>query len=221
MVVLRERLAEETRLRLELERELDARAPQTNDASPEPSAEGEPGGPSERPADGWIQEPLLARAGFTPAEIEALRERFDAIELKRLFLRDRATREDWIGKPRYRKRIRALNAEYDALRDEHGDDRYDWILFAAGRHNRVVVERVMGDSAAAEVGIEVGDVFLAYDGERVFDSASLQRATTAGEFGETVSIDVLRDGERIRVHPPRGPLGIGMRVDRLEPRPLY
>jgi hypothetical protein len=222
---LREQLAWEVGRREALEQELAERsAPAPAEAlapDPSPSPDEPSAAASTRRSEDWIDEALLVAAGFTPAEAEALRRRFEAIELERLFARDQATREGWLRTPRYHQRMQELNAEYGAMRDEHGDERYDWILFASGRQNRVVVERVLRDSAASEVGLEAGDVFLAYDGERVFEPGALQRATSGGVLGETVAVDVLRGGERIRLYPPRGPLGVALRVDRREPEPLY
>jgi hypothetical protein len=221
---LREQLAREVGRRQALEQELAERpAPAPAEAlapDPAPSPAQPSAAANTRRSEDWIDEALLVGAGFTPAEAEALRGRFEAIELERLFARDQATREGWLRTARYNQRMQELNAEYGAMRDEHGDERYDWILFASGRNNRVVVERVLGDSAASEVGLEAGDVFLAYDGERVFEPGSLQRGTSGGVLGETVAVDVLRDGERIRLYPPRGPLGVALRVDRREPDPL-
>jgi hypothetical protein len=221
---LREELAREVGRREALEQALSERAAASPAEAPTPGAPTAPGPPAAanaKPRENWLDEPVLVAAGFTPAEAEALRRRFEAIELERLFVRDQATREGWFGAPRFQQRMRELNAEYDVLREEHGDERYDWILFASGRNNRVVVDRVLPDSAASEVGLEPGDVFLAYDEERVFDAGALQRATSGGVFGETVGVDVLRDGERIRLYPSRGPLGVGLRVERREPDPLY
>ena len=217
--VLRAKLAEETSRRESLERQLHART----DPPPEDSgsAEGAEESPAAKAPDGWLDETLLEAAGFSSSERAELRERFEAIELRRLFIRDKAKREGWFRKPRYYKRMRNLNDEYEALREDWGDERYDWILFASGRSNRVAIERVMGDSAAAEIGLEPGDVFLRYDDERIFDGEALQAATAAGELGQTVALDVERRGERFRLYPPRGPLGVGLRVERKQPDPLY
>jgi hypothetical protein len=167
---------------------------------------------------GWIDEDVLLRAGFDPREVEALREHFEAVELRRLFVRDQATREGWVNKPRYHRRMAGLNGEYGALRDEYGTEAYDWILFASGRKNRVAVERVMQGSPAEDVGILAGDVIVTYDGVPIFDPNSIRDATTEGDLGETVAVDVQRDGESERFFVDRGPLGVGLDWKRIEPR---
>ncbi len=206
--------------RVELERELAARlavpakTPEKRDA---PKRKPEK---AKRPGD-WIDGDVLLQAGFDATELEALNERYESTELERLFVRDQATREGWFGRPRYYRRMRELNESYEELRVEYGEDRYDWILYASGRDNRVRVDRVMRDSPAADVGLERGDIILRYNDERIFDARALQQATGEGRAGETVALDVDRGGERIRLYPPRGPLGIGLDSLPVEPGSLY
>ncbi len=214
--VLRLRLEEEVARRKALERRLAERG---HEAVPVPSA-GEEAEP--QVGDDWIDADVLARGGFTTSEIQDLRARFEAIELEKLYLRDQATREGWNSKPRYARQMRELDARYGALREVFGDEAYDWILYASGRKNRVVVQRVMEASEAAGVGFEAGDVFLRYDDQRVFDPQALQRATNDGEAGRTVQVEVLREGEVVHLYPARGPLGIALLTQRSEPvRPRY
>ncbi|MEE2674521.1 MAG: PDZ domain-containing protein [Myxococcota bacterium] len=169
----------------------------------------------------WFDNEVLLRGGFDPEEIEALNEYYELIELERLFVRDEATREGWLGKPRYHRRMRELDERYNALRFEYGDDRYDWLLYASGEDNRVRVQRVMQHSSADDVGVEPGDIILSYEGERIFDVPSLQHATSGGRARETVSLDVEREGEHIRLYPPRGPLGVVLVPLYVRPAPPY
>ena len=211
--------------RNELERELSVR-PKVPVAEPRPSQarKKKPAGAKIRKAkrpEEWFDDDLLLRAGFDAAEVEALNERYELIELERLFVRDEATREGWLGQPRYHRRMRELDERYNALRFEYGDDRYDWLLYASGNDNRVQVDRVMQHSAAADVGVELGDIILRYDDERIFDVRTLQQATGEGRARDAVSLDVERAGEHIRLYPPRGPLGIVLVPRYVEPDPLY
>jgi hypothetical protein len=206
--------------RVELEDELSARPVVPAPRSPKRDAPKRKPGRAKRPG-GWIDDDVLLEAGFDAAEVEALNERYEKTELERLFVRDEATREGWFRQPRYFRRMRELNESYDALRAEYGEDRYDWILYAWGRDNRVRVARVMRDSAASDVGLEAGDVILRYDDERIFDARALQQATGEGRAGETVTLEVDRGGERIRLHPPRGPLGVALGSLPVKPPSLY
>ena len=60
-------------------------------------------------------------------------------------------------------------------------------------------------------------MILSYDGERIFAGRDLVRATTQGEIGESVALDVLRRGERMRLYTTRGALGARLRLMRLLP----
>lgn len=216
---LKARLEREETRRMELESEIAARPPVAAPAPEKPpqAAKPEPGKP---PGD-WIDDRVLRDAGFGDSELDALDELYESTELERLFVRDQAKREGWLRSQRYRQRMRELNSRYDALRFEYGEDRFDWILFATGRPNRIRVDRVLRDSAAAEIGLEVGDLILRYDDERVFDTPSLQQATGEGRAGETVALDVDRGGERVRLYLPRGPLGIVLGAARKKPGAIY
>lgn len=209
----------------EMERELSAR-PRIPAAKPRTSEPRKRKPRRERPdkvkrREDWFDDKLLIGAGFDAAEVEALNERYEQIELDRLFVRDEATRQGWLGQPRYHRRMRELDERYNALRFEFGEDRYDWLLYASGNDNRVRVDRVMQDSAAADVGVELGDILLRYDDERIFDVQILQQATGEGRVGAAVSLDVERQGEQIRLYPPRGPLGVVLVPIYVEPDPLY
>lgn len=217
-------LAEEVRLlraRLPLVGEEGADEVATvEDSDDEPPADpGDGDLPVARRKGGWLDEEALLEAGFHPSELEALRARFEEIELERLYLRDQATREGWVGKPRFRRRMAVLGQRYGELRDEYGDDGYDWILYASGRTNRVVTGLVMGDSPAAHAGLEPGDVIYSYAGTRIFSPRALQDATkSSGMPGDTVAVDVLREGVERRFYVPVGPLGVQIDAAKVLPK---
>ncbi|MFP6624017.1 MAG: PDZ domain-containing protein [Myxococcota bacterium] len=222
---LQAQLDREQARRGEMQRELSAQ-PRIPAAKPRTSEPRKRKPRRERPdkverREDWFDDKLLIGAGFDAAEVEALNERYEQIELDRLFIRDEATRQGWLGQPRYHRRMRELDERYNALRFEFGEDRYDWLLYASGNDNRVRVKRVMQGSAAADVGMEEGDILLRYDDERIFDVQILQQATGEGRVGDAVSLDVERQGEQIRLYPPRGPLGVVLVPIYVEPDPLY
>ena len=103
-------------------------------------------------------------------------------------------------------------------RDDYGDDDYDWILYTPGRMNRVATTLVMQNSPAAAVGIEPGDVSASYDGARILGVREPQEATTMGTAGDTIAIDVLREGEELRFYVPASPLGVQLKPIRQEPQ---
>lgn len=169
--------------------------------------------PSERPI---FDEQALIELGVDPVEAERLRQRYEEAELERLYLRDQAVREGWAGTRRHFNEGVRVELE---LRQELGEERYDQMLYALGRNNRVVVRDVLSDSPAEQAGLEPGDVVLSYGDRRIFRAQELQNQTARGEAGDYVRVDVVRDGERRTISVPRGPLGAVIRESRLPPEP--
>jgi len=214
---LRAELATEVALREELRGELEELRGRLA-ATAEPGSKAGTAGSRDDTADlQWLDEALLLEAGLRPADIDALRERFEEIEMERLYLRDEATREGWLNTHRYRRTARELDASFGALRDEFGDEAYDWLLYASGRANRVVVGGVLESSPAAQAGLESGDLVFSYDGVRIFSAGELQVATSEGEAGRRVVLVLDRGAERVRVYTVRGPLGVRLGSRRVKP----
>lgn len=195
---------EVTRLAAELaaqdrrrERVADAGA----EAQAEPGAEGPPG-----PADGgFFDEQALIEQGVDPDRAAWLHEKYEELEMERLYLGDEAAREGWLFTPRHRL---ASQAAEQRLIDEIGEEAYDQMLFAAGRNNRVRVGDVLSGSPASQAGIQPGDVVLSYGRRRIFQPRELRQETTRGEAGELTEVEVLRDGRVVTTQVPRGPLGL-------------
>jgi hypothetical protein len=162
----------------------------------------------------WFDVNKLTELGVDERHAEWLRERFESLQMDELYLRDQATREGSINKPRFAREVRALR---DETRAAIGDEEYDSMLYASGRHNRVLLSNVLQNSPAAGAGIQAGDVLLQYDDHPIFDIRDLLAETASGEFGEAASIDVDRDGERLRFYVERGPLGARIQPLRRAP----
>jgi hypothetical protein len=174
-----------------------------------PAARGRQGGGQ------WFDPGLLLDVDMDANDITRVRRHFDAHQLEILFLRDRATREGWMHKPRFANEMQNLNGR---LREEAGDADYDALLWATGRPNRVELAALLGGSPAVAAGLEDGDIVLRYDDQEIYHALALQHATRTGDAGSTVSIDVLRGDEELRVYVPRGPLGAQLQPARTPPR---
>lgn len=163
----------------------------------------------------------LVAAGFRREDVARFRARLDEIELKRLYLRDQATREGWIESPRFAEASQSLNAEFMGLRGEFDESLYDWMLYSTGHPNRVAVRDVIEGGAAASAGLQPGDVIVRYDDRLVLSANELRDATTQGRAGELVALEVQREGEPApkRVFVPRGPIGINLAPTALQPPP--
>jgi C-terminal processing protease CtpA/Prc len=124
-------------------------------------------------------------------------------------------------------RMAALQAEYEArrngeafdpwgrsfdlqatLRERLGDAEYEKYLTAQGGQASITVREVIGSSPANQAGLRPGDRILSYDGERVFGMNDLKSMAFSGDPGEDVIVDIERNGQRMQLVLPRGPLGI-------------
>jgi S1-C subfamily serine protease len=112
---------------------------------------------------------------------------------------------------------RPLIAQVDAqraLRGELGDADYERYLRGTGRPTEVQVLDVLASSAAERAGLQPGDQIVSYAGTRVFDMRELNAMTREGGSGESVGMEVRRNGQTVQLQVPRGALGVaggGMR----------
>lgn len=141
-------------------------------------------------------------AGFTVARAEWIEQRTAELQMQRLEAQYEAARS---GDP---SRGRNLPSVEETLRAELGDAEYERYLEASGRPTRVGVRSVLPSSPAAQVGLRPGDEIVSYGGTRVFDMDDLNRLTLEGRPGETVVMEVMRDGQPLQLYVPRGPVGI-------------
>lgn len=135
-------------------------------------------------------------------------------------------RAEWVERRTEELRMDALSARYEAavqgralepgelpntdavLRTELGEADYERYLSALNRPTSVGVGRVLASSPAERAGLLPGDQILSYGGQRVFSVSDLNALTLQGTPGQTVAVDVLRDGQNIQLYLPRGPVGI-------------
>lgn len=159
----------------------------------------------------------LAQLGVDTFRATQLTKQVEEIEMQHLILRDKASREGWANSPRYADAVRKLPDESDIYRKELGDNNYDAFLYRTGQPNRVSVQSVLAGSPAQKAGVEGGDLIFSYANERVFSWADLTGATGSGEPGQSVLIELVRNGKKINIYVPRGPLGVRMSADRSAP----
>lgn len=150
----------------------------------------------------------LVDAGLTSVEAERVLE---------LEAEARNQVQELIADPENRSRdaIREIARTYSQqIRSELGDYSYETYLEATGRQTSVSVGSVEPESSGAAAGLIAGDRITSYGGERVFDIADVQAATTSGTVGETVVVEVLRDDQTLTLVMPRGEIGISTRGRR-------
>lgn len=174
-------------------------------------------GPSE-PAE---RNRWLEAAGVYPEVAEDITRRIDNLELRSLELTDQAAREGWLDSERYRTEREALQADRPDLREELGEKTYEQYLWESGMPNRVQVTSVLSGSAAAGIDLRAGDIIDRYDGVRILQTGDLTTLIRDGERGEIVSLSWFRSREVHSALVPRGPLGIRMHPQRVEPSSLH
>lgn len=145
----------------------------------------------------------LVDAGFLPGQADWIMQREQELQMEALQARFDAEKSgeplDWMGN---------RNSASDKLREELGDADYERYLEANNRSTNVAVSSVIESSPAQVAGLQPGDEIYRYDGQRVFSMTDLTRQTMAGEPGQNVAVDVMRNGNLIQVVMPRGPVGI-------------
>jgi hypothetical protein len=173
--------------------------------------------------------------GVSPAAVAEMRERFRRDpnarneEAERRFTEQligegfAPDRAEWIIRRTEELRMQALQAQYDAqrggrpvapvageqsLRAELGEADYERYLRAYGRPTAIPVRDVLASSPAERSGLQPGDEIVAYAGKRVFDMRELNALTLEGTPGESVVLEVRRDGQNVQLVMPRGPIGI-------------
>lgn len=171
------------------------------------------GGDGDRSA---MERALLA-AGIDAAAAAEIKHRHDELAMSEMYLRDQASREQWLDSERFTQEMAALEAQQTSVRDEIGDDAYDRYLYALGETNRVRVDDVLSQSPAAEAGLLAGDMIVRYADARIFAPGELVTQTRDGTAGETVRLEIIRNGQRLEVEVPRGPLGLRIAATQSNP----
>lgn len=141
----------------------------------------------------------LVNAGFAPDRAAWIHRRTQELRMQTMQAQYEARRE---GRPL------PPDLETAALRTELGDQDYERFLTAMGRSTSVNIMGVLASSPAERAGLKPGDEIVAYDGKRIFDIAELNELTLGGTSGESVVVDVRRNGQNLQLVLPRGPIGV-------------
>jgi predicted metalloprotease with PDZ domain len=145
----------------------------------------------------------LVNGGFTEARANQIRQLEDEARMEVL----QAEYEAQLDGTALTPWDQAMN--YQAtMRDRLGDAEFANYLQAQGGQSSITVRDVIGSSPASRAGLQPGDQIVGYDGERVFSMYELKSRSFGGNPGEDVVVDIERDGQRMQLVLPRGPMGI-------------
>ena len=97
--------------------------------------------------------------------------------------------------------------QQNPIRDSLGEERYEQYLVAVGKPTAMTVNTILGGSAGEAAGLRQGDRIRRYGSDRVYNEQDMMMSVLKGEPGESVTIEVERDGAIFHVTVPRGPLG--------------
>lgn len=152
----------------------------------------------------------LVQIGIASGTVEQILRRIGENRMALLSMREKATREGWADTDEYMAALETFADPSLSLRTEFGDEVYDRYLYTAGKSNRVLVTDTYSNSAAADIGIQPGDLVLRYASVAIFSMRDLKQATVDGVAGESVLIEWQHNGVHLNATVPRGPLGVEM-----------
>jgi membrane-associated protease RseP (regulator of RpoE activity) len=162
----------------------------------------------------WFDDNALLTLGIDATEVTTIREHFNQAELDKLNLYNQANRQGGLsGKPLMDK----LQEIQQNLQHQLSEENYDRMLYASGQMNRASITDILSASPAANAGLQIGDQIIRYDGKRIYSPADLYQATTEGEAGELIAVDIERNNENIILYMPRGPMGTRLLPKRSKP----
>lgn len=154
----------------------------------------------------------LREAGWSEAEIAGLEEMQQAAGLEM----EQRVHEQMRFMAENNPQILSMLGQSSILAEQMGEDRYEQYREALGRPTSVPVRNVIKGSAAEIAGLQPGDKIRRYGTKRVYDEQDVMYESIQGKYGETITIEVDRDGMIFHATVPRGPLGTSSYGRRIE-----
>ena len=151
----------------------------------------------------------LVEAGFAPDRAEWIVQRESELQMDSM----QAVFEARQSGERLDRSDSRLDPD-NALRAEIGDTEYEQYLEANGRSTSVAVGTVLESSPGQRAGLQAGDEIVGYGGQRVFSYGELSERTMSAQPGQSVVVDIVRDGIPMQVVVDAGPIGISNRSTR-------
>jgi hypothetical protein len=99
-------------------------------------------------------------------------------------------------------------AQTNPLRAKLGDDYYENYLKANGFPTTARISSIIESSPGYNADLKAGDRITAYAGKRVFNLNDVANLTFQGNPGESVLLEIVRNGEALQLTIPRGSIGV-------------
>ena len=147
----------------------------------------------------------LVNAGFAEAEANWLLKNESEVQLQSLY-NDHEVQRAALQNSENSPRLSAA----EQLRENIGDEFYERYLKANNRSTSVSVGSILDSSPGEIAGLKTGDRIVSYAGKRVFNVRDLNKLTVQGTAGESILIEVERNGSPMQLTIPRGPVGINV-----------
>lgn len=144
----------------------------------------------------------LLAAGFSLQRIDWLRSRTEELRVER----ERLAHEGAIGDANLALAY-VVDPDLD-LRNEIGEDEYDRYRQGLGRPTGITVQQVLQGSSLVGADLRPGDVIIGYAGKRVYNEAMLNASVSGNRLSGSTTMDVLREGQKLQLVVPSGPLGL-------------
>ena len=185
----------------------------TNTEKTTPHAKTNPGHETSNTPKDFIRGPgfnsdAMLASGIAPEQVKRIQQVYDDVEMQKLYLRDQAVREGWIGQPRYNEARKELDQRLETLRSELSDTDYSAYLYATGQSNQVIIESTMNTSPAQNAGMQAGDIIIRYNNQPVYSWSDLRSASTQCTAETSVGVEIKRAGTLQHLYIPCGPLGV-------------
>ncbi len=162
---------------------------------------------------GSLAEATLVERQLDQAVIDDLVSRLDKIDKKRQQLVEFSVAQGLSPQERAQA-LTAVDDQVRAIRQELGDDNYDRYLGGADLPNRLVVGSSVVSEALETAGIMPGDVFVSYDGEKVFAMTDLRTKPATKDW---VPVVMSRAGKTFESLVRAGPLGVEFSTESANP----
>jgi hypothetical protein len=142
----------------------------------------------------------IRAAGFTQDRIDWLDRRVEELQMEAR--RSQADELDPL------EIMMHATEPHSLLRPEIGDDEYERYLQAKGLRTTVEISRILASSPAERGGLSEGDEIVSYGGERVFSFLELSSLAAQRNSGESVVVEIRRDGQTMQLTIAGGDMGI-------------